>query len=365
MFVYAAIIVSLIGLLIATYTDLKSRIAPNKLNFGLAAAGLIIFGAQSIYEMSPYPVVLSFIGLCYGFLFGWVLWKIGVFAGGDVKLFMGLGALNPFTPALIKIGILSTASIPMFPLTLFMYSLLSFLPYGLGFALYRLYGNKEFQKKVAKDMKKKTLQALHASVFIAAAYVVLSAAGANMLLEIPLVLLWGLAGKRKKFITLAAEIAAAALNWQLLGQAFIGVAIVAVVLYGSAKLMFSLRPLLSKEVDAKKLEEGMIPAKTLVWKGKKVAEADAPSIGNMIKYAKMQRIGELFAPKRVIVSATKARGLTEEEAQELKRLSKRGLIGKRIAVKESMPFVPTMLLGYGFCLALGDAFWIIMLAGMI
>jgi prepilin signal peptidase PulO-like enzyme (type II secretory pathway) len=79
----------------------------------------------------------------------------------------------------------------------------------------------------------------------------------------------------------------------------------------------------------------------------------------------MQRIGELFAPKRAIVSATKARGFTEEELEELRKLAKKGLIGKRISVKESMPFVPTMLLGYGFCLLLGDAFWMIMLWGLL
>jgi prepilin signal peptidase PulO-like enzyme (type II secretory pathway) len=44
----------------------------------------------------------------------------------------------------------------------------------------------------------------------------------------------------------------------------------------------------------------------------------------------------------------------------LNKLAKKGLIPKTIAIKESMPFVPTMLLGYIFCLILGDLVFILL-----
>ena len=119
MFVYIAIIVSIIGLLIATYTDLKERIVPNKLNYSLAILGLIIFGGHSVIFNEPSFFLFSFIGMCWGFFFGWILWKIGIFAGGDVKLFMGLGALNPLTPALLNMGIFNTGPLFLFPIMLF------------------------------------------------------------------------------------------------------------------------------------------------------------------------------------------------------------------------------------------------------
>jgi len=373
MFVYVAIIISLIGLFIATYTDLKSRIVTNKLNFGLLAAGLIIFAAQSIYELSPWPIALSVFGACFGFGFAWVLWKIGVFAGGDVKLFMGLGALNAYTPALFTIGLLKASFLPLFPISLFMYSLIAFLPYGMGMTVYKLYKNKPFQKKLFGEMKVRVKQWTHAALFTASAYILLSVATTSQLLTIswapliaiPAVIIWGFTGRYKKFITIIAVILAAISNWETLAISFIGLELFVLIMYGSAKIMFSMRPLLSHEVLVSKLEEGMIPGKTLIWKGKKVEEAASLSVASIIKYARLHKINELLAPQKVIISATKARGLTNEEIAKLRGMVKKGLIGKSIPVKDSMPFVPTMLIGYVLCIILGDIFWTIILGGII
>ena len=171
---YIAVIISVAGLIIATYTDLKQRIVPNKLNYGLAILGLVLFGAQSLIDWTFWPIILSIFGLCFGFLFGWVMWKAGVFAGGDVKLFMGLGALNPLTPILIKTAVFNTATIPLFPITLFIYSLICFLPYGIAVLAYKVYKNKKFQKEILAEMKPKVLEALHAAIFISAAFVIIS-----------------------------------------------------------------------------------------------------------------------------------------------------------------------------------------------
>ncbi len=200
-FFYAAIIISTIGLIIATYTDLKARIVPNKLNYGLAILGLILFGIQSIIEQSPLPLTASVLGLCIGFFFGWVLWKLGVFAGGDVKLFMGLGALNPLTPALIKISPLISVDYPVFALTLFIYSLISFLPYGLFMIFYKLSKNKKFQKELIIEMKPKIISAIHLAIFASASYVLVSQYGLNTIFAIIPIIIWGFFGKYKKFIT--------------------------------------------------------------------------------------------------------------------------------------------------------------------
>ena len=99
----------------------------------------------------------------------------------------------------------------------------------------------------------------------------------------------------------------------------------------------------------------------LFWDGKKVAEAQEITPAIIIKYVKEHKIKELFAKKDEIISARKARGLTIEEVKEVKALAKKGLIGKMIPIKESMPFVPTMLLGYILCLIIGDYIWFIFL----
>ncbi|MFA5125574.1 MAG: prepilin peptidase [archaeon] len=354
---YSSIIISILGLLAATYTDLKERIVPNKLNYGLAITGLVIFALQSYFEASYFPLLYSVCGLSFGFLFGWVMWKLGVFAGGDVKLFMGLGALNPFTPALLKIGAFSTANIPLFPITLFIYSLISFLPYGLFVITCRVSKNKKFQKELYKEMKPKILTAIHASIFASAAYTLITFFNLNALLVIIILLIWGIIGEKKKFITIISVIWALITNPVLLTQALIAAMIFSVGLYTIIKLLLSARKILSTEINVKDLEEGMIPAKSIIKKGKKLEEVNPFDFKQIVKYAKeknFKAIKEMIMPKKEIISSRKARGLTIEELKEVKKLAAKGLIPKKIFIKESMPFVPTMLLGYLLCLILGD-----------
>ncbi len=360
---YIAIIVSVLGLIAATYTDLKERIVPNKLNYGLAIIGLILFGIQSIIQSTPLPFIYSFLGMAIGFFFGWVMWKIGIFAGGDVKLFMGLGALNPFTPALIKIGMLTNSSIPLFPLTLFLYSLFAFLPYGIFIVIIKLAKNKKMQKEILKEMKPKILLSIHASFFTSAAYTILAVYSINLLLTIPILILWGLFKSNKKYLTIISLILALILNYVLLTQALVATILISVIFYSLLKLLFLVKRVLVSEVDVNKLTEGMIPAKTLIWKGKEVVAQEGinlKTILNLIKDKNSNAIKEMLAPKKEIISAIKARGLNEDELKLVKQLAKKGLIPKKMQIKESMPFVPTMLLGYILCLILGDIIFIML-----
>ncbi len=362
MIFYISIIISIITLIIATYTDLKERIVTNKLNFGTTIIGLIIFATYSIYIGNIWPIMYSFFGMCFGFFFGWALWKIGVFAGGDVKLFMALGALNPFTPALIKIGIFTNSSLPIFPISLFLYSLIAFLPYGLVVIFTRLMQNKEFRKKITKDIFEKSKQSFHASIIIASIHTIFFIFLNNYFLELITIFLaliiWNKLKNKKIIITLILVIISLILNHNLFLQIFIGIAITLVIIYGLAKLMFSFRPLLSKEIKVSELEEGMIPTKTLIWKGKKVIEFEL-SFKGIIQSIKKGKINELF-PKKEIISSNKARGLTIEELKEVQKLAKKGLIKNKISIKDSMPFVPTILIGYAISLFAGDAILIIL-----
>ncbi|MFA5931222.1 MAG: prepilin peptidase [archaeon] len=366
-FFYTTILVSIIGLITATYTDLKARIVPNTLNYGLTITGLLIFAIQSYFESSPLPFLYSLFGMCFGFFFGWILWKMGVFAGGDVKLFMGLGALNPFTPALLKIGLLSSANIPFFPITLFIYSLIAFLPYGLFVITMKIANNKKFQKELYEEMKPKILAAIHASIFASAAFVLLNFLGINPLLTILIVIIWGILKNKKKYITIISLIIALILNLNLLIQALSATVFLSVIVYTIIKLLFSTKRVLSSEIKVKKLEEGMIPSTSLYFKGKKVLEEknlDFALIMKCVKEKNSKPLFDLLAPKKEIISARKARGLTEEELKEIKKLAQKGLIPKKIRIKESMPFVPTMLLGYILCLILGD-FTLMIFMGLI
>jgi preflagellin peptidase FlaK len=353
-YILTAIAVSIIGLLTATYTDLRERIVPNKLNYALAIIGLAIFAVESYIEANPIPFAMSILGLALGFSFGWVMWKLGVFAGGDVKLFMGLGALNPLTASLIASP---TSPWPIFPITLFIYSLISFLPYGLFMVVTRVVKNKIFQKELFEEMKPKVLSAIHASIFASSTYALLELFKITPWATLIALIIWGFFGKNKKYLTIITLISACILNITIFLQAMTAALIFSVGAYTIIKLMLSTRKVLSSEVAVKDLTEGMIPAVSLVREGKKIIQEKGFSMEIVLKCIREKNSApliELLKPKKEIISARKARGLTDEELIEVKKLAAKGLIPKKIMVKESMPFVPTMLLGYILCLVLGD-----------
>jgi preflagellin peptidase FlaK len=369
MFFYINIIISIIGLIIATYTDLKERIVPNKLNFSLAIIGLLIHLIWSIYSNSIYPIAISIIGLCFGFFFAWILWKIGVFAGGDVKLFMGLGALNPFTPALLNIGLFTNISIPIFPITLFLYSLIGFLPYGLFVIITKLFKKKKEREIIFAELKENSIKGIHVALFVAFIHLIfltyLNFLGP--IIEIITLILFGIIlhklGDKRNIVEFLFLIAAIIINGALYIQLFLATAVVIIFLYGTLKLLLSSRILLSSEVKISDLEEGMIPGFSLIKKGKKVVEVEGLSLKKIINYTIKGKANKIISEDNEIVSANKARGLTKEEIKELKKLNKKKLIKDKIKIKESMPFVPTMLISYILCLILGD-FLILILMGL-
>lgn len=368
MFFYISIIISLIGLVIATYTDLKERIVPNKLNFSLAIIGLLLYSAWSIYEQSFYPIALSILGLCFGFFFGWILWKLGVFAGGDVKLFMGLGALNPFTPALISSGLLTNLSVPVFPITLFLYSLIGFFPYGLFVIIKKLLEKEKQRKIIFEDFKKNSISGVHAALLIAFIHLIflIYFPQINILIQIIVIIIAGLLlqkiGEKKNIIEFGILIIGVYTDAFLFIQLFLASAIIILFLYGLLKLFLSSRILLNEEVKISELEEGMIPQNSLIKKGNKVIEVEGISIKKIINYTLKGKSTQILSEKNEIISANKARGLTDEEIAELKKLYKKGLIKNKLRIKESMPFVPTILISYILCLILGDFLIILMVS---
>ena len=77
--------------IIATYTDVKYQIIPNKLTFSLFLVGISIVtfyyyqvGSFSIFYYCSIIVIYSF---------SYILWYLGVWAGGDVKLFTAISTL--------------------------------------------------------------------------------------------------------------------------------------------------------------------------------------------------------------------------------------------------------------------------------
>jgi prepilin signal peptidase PulO-like enzyme (type II secretory pathway) len=175
---------------------------------------------------------------------------------------------------------------------------------------------------------------------------------------IPLLIIFGIIPKYKKIIGFMLIIIGLFVSPMELIRNTTTTFIFIVLIYGTLKLMLSLSPLLQTTVKIKDLKEGMIPSKTLYLEKGKIKEYSF-SIRNLIEDVKKGKLKNSIKPKNEIISSMKARGLIEEEIKELKKLYKNKKIGETIKIKDSMPFVPTMLIGYLLCIILGD-FWILL-----
>lgn len=91
------LILSLIGLTVAAFTDYRTRQIPNWLTYGMIASGIILAFAESIFAVSVWPFLIATVTTILAFAAFWGLYKINQIGGGDVKLLVGLNALNPGT----------------------------------------------------------------------------------------------------------------------------------------------------------------------------------------------------------------------------------------------------------------------------
>ena len=90
------IILGLIWIVIAVIQDYRNREVPNWLNFSLLLFALAFRAFFSAFTNNYMFLVFGLVGLVIFFILGNILYYSRLFAGGDAKLFIALGAVIPF-----------------------------------------------------------------------------------------------------------------------------------------------------------------------------------------------------------------------------------------------------------------------------
>ncbi len=364
--------ITLAGLAIATFTDLKERIVPDWVSYGMLAAGLIAHAWISFVQNDLAPIGSSIGVSILTFLFSLGLHKAGFWAGGDVKLFTGIAALNPVNYGAIRgllgvsHGLLGSIDLPIFPLSLFFFSVFAALPLGIALMAKKIAKNKEVREKLFKDFKSNVRKTL----FFAGASAGIHSITGYLKLDIlagaiALVLLLVFAKKFFEAISTGLFAAGLALNFGVIFE-FGGIFVLGLLVFGLLQLVFLGRSdALRQKVKISQLQEGMIPAITLVEKNGKIEEWQAPSIKSILNHLKNNNVvtlKEIISPgEKTVISSNHADGLSNEQIARLKGLSEKGLIRDTISVKESTAFVPAILLGYIILQAIGDILWNVLL----
>lgn len=319
MLIYLFLAISLAVLAVATYTDFRSREVPDFLSYGAIAAGIALHSLESLISGSLLPIALSLAGAALAFASMYVLWRLGAIAGGDVKLLTALAALIPAYPAV--------AGYPVFFAVVLANGILAAAPYFFAYvaarALVRF--RKEFFAKVCGNLKGSAASA------VAAVSAFLSLGGGIYGTAASL----ALAAAASRFWQVAlVALPAAALNQGTIATMLLG----SLAVSAAYSLVFSVlsmrKKTLRKTVRLGDAEEGMILSESYARSGRKLVPVG---------------MWEILRSKPEIAVHARAAGL---EKRDIALLRKHGIT--EISVKESIPMVPIILLGFAVSLASGD-----------
>jgi len=280
-FRFSLLLLLLAFCLLASLFDLRRRVVPDWLNATFFAVAL----SMAFFLRAGLIQQLLFVAFCFAFAF--VLYKLGAWAGGDAKFFTALLAFYPlFKP-------LDYAA----PLHVFLTAVLFLAP----FILFSHWREIKREKQMLKAL---AVKAIGSAVGAVAFAFVLS-----------------IAFKRIAWI---------GLFWSFV--------ISALAFFAFTALPELMRKALRKQVAIAQLQDGAIPAETIVvargkWK--------AVELG-LLQAAKKLASGKRLFEGKVVANAFLARGLEKSEIVELKKL--RGL--RFLQVRESLAFAPMLSMAF-------------------
>ena len=161
------IALALIWILFSVIADFKHRIVPNWLNFSLI---IFAMGFRFFYSLFADDFAFFYqgiIGLGIFFAIGNSLYYGRMFAGGDAKLMIALGAILPFSNDL-------TANLEIFAM-FFLLFLFSGATYGFGWIAYLSMKNfnaqkREFARQFKKNKRAFIFSMISAILFLTAGF---------------------------------------------------------------------------------------------------------------------------------------------------------------------------------------------------
>ena len=360
----AAFAITLIGLTYAAFTDLKNRTINDLIPILFLAFGILLHAYGSFLQ-NDYSIIGTEIAVAFGtFIGGYVLWKIGFWAGGDVKLFTGIAALNPYNFAAIADffsfpPVFAQLTLPVFPLSLLIASALCMLPVGILLAAIRLRQKPLVKEKIVLQLRKKIsgivlfglwITGIHAWLlsfgqpdyfFILGALLYLG------VLKLPEKIRWSAIGIVFLYAAFLSEIGLGFLAE--LAATLLALAGAALVL----TMIINAQHVFRSEKKIADLSEGDIVGTTLIEQNGQIKKRE--SAWQILKNLKTLQL----AGGREICSAQSANGLEAAQIAELRKLQKQGKIGETIMVKESTAFVPAIWVAYIVLQSLGDPWTVI------
>jgi archaeal preflagellin peptidase FlaK len=374
-----SIIIAIAACAYASYSDLKLGLIQNKLTFPLIAIGIILNGIYVFYTSHLLLFIEAIILTAIIFVIGWLFWKIGAWAGGDVKLFTAVAALIPFYatsyyPTVVSYQIFGwqfpMLSLYPFAFTLIINSILSMLPFLLIFVFYIAIKHKpELISELIsplKDYRKNLVLTL----VISSAVTITLAITMEFKIQIiilSLILMYLLTliisktpNKVKAVIISVVTVYALFTNYQITISGIIFLFISITVIEILKKLLTSVsRKALHDEYEIEDLKEGMISAYN-IYENDDEAYADKTTFFSRMKEGISKGdVSKLNPPHDKLVVSSMAAGLSKENIEGLIELKNKNKIENKLEIKRGVPFAPSILIGLLISLFIGDIAFIV------
>ncbi|NYB52859.1 MAG: prepilin peptidase [Methanobacteriaceae archaeon] len=376
-------IIAVMACLYASYTDLTRGIIPNKLTFPLIGLGLILNGIYAFMIGDIWFIVICAVVTGVIFALGYLFWKMGAWAGGDVKLFTALAALLPFYPALISYQILGV-SFPLeggypFPLTLIINSILSILPFLLIYVFYIVIKTKPHLMgeliEPVKDYQKNIILTLVITSAVTITFFITQESHFQSIMQqtqiqiiiISLILIYILSMLISKlpnqvkavFVSLF-TVAALFYNFQVTISSIIILFITIMLIEVVRKLLTSVsKQALQDDYSLEKLQEGMIPAYNIYQRDGEIYVDDKSLTGKIMEAFHKRDLGVLTTPPGKLLVGNLAAGLTGDDIELLKKLNNENKIPSEFRIKKGVPFAPSILIGLLISIFIGDLAYIL------
>ena len=142
------IAVTILFSILAAFYDIKSSIVPNKLNFSLLFFGIVSNLILSVITNNIKYILASFISMLITYVITYMMWKLNIWGGGDVKLFTAIATVIPSGININILNIFPQLSIYPFSFSVVVNSILIAFPFLVVFVTYLVYKNNIFGNNI-------------------------------------------------------------------------------------------------------------------------------------------------------------------------------------------------------------------------
>ena len=142
------IIITILFSIIAAFYDIKKNIVPDKLNYSLMIFGLLSNGILSLISTNIKFILASFISMVVTYTITYLLWKLNMWGGGDVKLFTAIATVIPLALNINFLNIFPQMSIYPFAFSVVINSILVSFPFLMIFLCHLIIKDENFTTNI-------------------------------------------------------------------------------------------------------------------------------------------------------------------------------------------------------------------------